>query len=179
MKRWTNWPQAWLGFAMNWGFLPAWVSVTGRADWALLLPMILAFPAYVLLRLLFGSTMAHESSSWTLVYDTIYACQDRKDDKKAGVKSTALLFGDHIKSILTVFAAVVVGAFAWMGVQLNLGLPYWVITVGLSITHFAWQLITVDLDHGLDCWTKFRSNGLLGLTIWSGIFACYYQGLTA
>jgi 4-hydroxybenzoate polyprenyltransferase len=95
------------------------------------------------------------------------------------VKSTALLFGDHIKQVLAIFAVVVIGGFVWIGVQLDLSWPYWVITVGFAALHFAWQLITVDLDHGLDCWSKFKSNGHLGFIIWSGIFANYYIGYKA
>jgi 4-hydroxybenzoate polyprenyltransferase len=45
MKRWTNWPQLWLGFAMNWGVIPGWVSVTGDFDRALLAPLIVSFAA--------------------------------------------------------------------------------------------------------------------------------------
>jgi 4-hydroxybenzoate polyprenyltransferase len=161
MKRWTNWPQLWLGFAMNWGFIPGWVSVIGKVDWKFLGPMIVAL------------------ASWTLVYDTIYACQDRKDDKKAGVKSTALLFGDWIKQILAAFATVVVAAFAFAGVRLHMTWPYWAVSVGFTAVHFAWQLIAVDLDNGLDCWSTFKSNGRLGFYIWVGIFASYYLKVVA
>lgn len=117
--------------------------------------------------------------SWTLVYDTIYACQDRKDDKKAGVKSTALLFGDWIKQILAVFATIVVAAFAFAGVRLHMTWPYWAVSVGFTAVHFAWQLIAVDLDNGLDCWSTFKSNGRLGFYIWVGTFASYYLKVVA
>jgi 4-hydroxybenzoate polyprenyltransferase len=108
------------------------------------------------------------------VYDTIYACQDRKDDKNAGVKSTALLFGEWIKPILAGFASMVVGGFVWAGIHLELTWPYWVISVAGSAAHFAWQLIATDLNKGEECWKTFKSNGRLGAYIWVGIFASYY-----
>ncbi|PWN53191.1 4-hydroxybenzoate polyprenyl transferase [Violaceomyces palustris] len=87
MKRITYWPQFVLGLAFNWGAMLGWTAVAGNCNWAVVLPL------YV------GSIF------WTLIYDTIYAHQDKKDDVKAGVKSTALLFADKTKPILSAFSA--------------------------------------------------------------------------
>ena len=75
MKRFTWWPQAWLGATFNWGVLVG-VATAGTVG----------FPA-ILLYIGLGC--------WTVAYDTIYALQDREDDALIGVKSTARLFGKH------------------------------------------------------------------------------------
>ena len=62
--------------------------------------------------------------SWTLVYDTEYACQDRKDDVKAGVKSAALLFGAHVRTFLMFFAAIFVGTLIIGGILNEQTAPY-------------------------------------------------------
>ena len=77
MKRVTGWTQAFLGLTFNWGALLGWAAVRGACDWTVVLPLY------------FGGV------AWTLVYDTIYAHQDKKDDVLAGIKSTALTFGKH------------------------------------------------------------------------------------
>jgi 4-hydroxybenzoate polyprenyltransferase len=74
MKRVTWWPQAFLGLTFNWGALVAWAAVTGY----------IGIPAWLLY---IGGI------GWTLGYDTIYAHQDKEDDMRIGVKSTALLWG--------------------------------------------------------------------------------------
>ena len=79
MKRITYWPQIVLGLAFSWGALMGWPAAFGRLDW----------PALVLYA---------GSISWVIGYDTIYAHQDREDDLLIGIKSTALLFGEHTRA---------------------------------------------------------------------------------
>ena len=93
--------------------------------------------------------------SWTILYDTIYACQDRKDDVQAGVKSTALLFGDWVKQILAMFAVAFVATLAYAGYQTNQSWIYFTISVGGCAAHLFWQLVTLDPDVPEDCWAKF------------------------
>ncbi|KAG6817197.1 Para-hydroxybenzoate--polyprenyltransferase, mitochondrial precursor (PHB:polyprenyltransferase) [Tephrocybe sp. NHM501043] len=83
MKRITYWPQAVLGLAFNWGALLGWSAVAGSVNWGVCLPLYAG------------------GVCWTLVYDSIYAHQDKLDDVHAGIRSTALLFGNHSRSILT------------------------------------------------------------------------------
>ena len=92
MKRFTSWPQAILGLAFSWGALMGWASISGD----------LGAPAVWFYASCFF---------WTIGYDTIYALQDRKDDVAAGVKSTALLFGDHVVfAVAVLYLATVVCA---------------------------------------------------------------------
>src|SRR5262249_12147565 len=87
MKRVTYWPQAFLGLTFNWGALMGYAAATDRLDRAPLL--------------LYAAGIA-----WTLVYDTIYAHQDKEDDALIGVRSTALKFGAASRRWLVFFAAV-------------------------------------------------------------------------
>ncbi|CAD6886626.1 unnamed protein product [Tilletia laevis] len=101
MKRITYWPQLVLGLAFNWGALLGWSAVAGSSAWAVTLPI-------------YAGTVC-----WTIVYDTIYAHQDKRDDVKAGVKSTALLFKGRTKAILSLFSIGFIAAVAWGVSQSN------------------------------------------------------------
>ncbi|KZT02375.1 UbiA prenyltransferase [Laetiporus sulphureus 93-53] len=157
MKRITWWPQAWLGLAMNWGLPTAWLiaapkDVKSTAMWAL------TFGAFC----------------WTIVYDTIYGCQDREDDVTAGVKSTALLFGDFVKPILAMFATVFVASLGYAGVVTGRSAVYFVLAVGGCAAHLSWQLLTLRADNPEDCWRKFNANGYLGYIVAGGMLAERY-----
>ncbi len=86
-----------------------------------------------------------------LVADTIYACQDKRDDVQAGVKSTALLFGAHVKKILAVFAASLVACLAVAGLLNGQGIPYFMLTVGGAAAHIMMQLRNLDVDDPNSC----------------------------
>ncbi|KAF8509862.1 UbiA prenyltransferase family [Hysterangium stoloniferum] len=157
MKRWTYWPQAWLGLAMNWGLPVAWLYAFEK-------PHDIVVPAT-----LFVGTIC-----WSIFYDTIYACQDKADDVKAGVKSTAILFGTWIKSILALFSLIFVASMAVSGYLNGNGAPYFLITVGGASLHFVWQLTTLNVDDPNDCWKKFQANHNIGYIIWAGMLVdCY------
>jgi 4-hydroxybenzoate polyprenyltransferase len=93
--------------------------------------------------------------SWTIVYDTIYGCQDREDDKKAGLKSTAVLFGSHVRQTLSFFATLFVACLIIAGVANDHGAWYFSISVGGAALHLTWQLYTVNFESKKDCWKKF------------------------
>ncbi|KAF7730175.1 hypothetical protein EC973_002783 [Apophysomyces ossiformis] len=153
MKRVTYWPQVVLGLAFNWGALLGWSAMTGSLD------LTVAGPLYA------GGV------AWTLVYDTIYAHQDKKDDVKVGVKSTALRFGDKTTQWLTGFSATFVSMTALAGYMNGQGLPFYALSVAGTAAHLAWQLRTVKYDQPADCWAKFKSNTWTGALLWSGIVA--------
>ena len=105
-KRFTYWPQAFLGLCMNYGVLVGYSASAGSL--APLLPVSLLFLSGI---------------SWTLMYDTIYAYQDRKDDLKIGVKSTAILFGNS-KSPLYFFSLFSNSCLNLIGALLHFSVPY-------------------------------------------------------
>ncbi|PCH39554.1 UbiA prenyltransferase, partial [Wolfiporia cocos MD-104 SS10] len=157
MKRITWWPQAWLGLAMNWGLPTAWL-IAAPQD-------VKSVPMWTLM---FGTFC------WTIVYDTIYAFQDRDEDIKAGVKSTAVLFGDYAKPILSLFAVAFVVALAYAGYETQQGWIYYAISVGGCAVHLLWQLVTVDLDVPEQCRLTFRANADLGYIMLAGILGEWY-----
>lgn len=148
-KRFTDWPQAVLGLAFNWGALLGWAAVRGDLP----LPAILLYLGGVF---------------WTLGYDTIYAHQDKDDDILIGVKSTALRLGAASRRCVFGFYAA-----AWMltaAAGLTAGLT-WVLLVLLlpALGHLAWQAITVDFDDAHDCRAKFKSNRMTGFCVFVAI----------
>ncbi|KAJ3148008.1 Para-hydroxybenzoate--polyprenyltransferase, mitochondrial precursor (PHB:polyprenyltransferase) [Geranomyces variabilis] len=151
MKRVTYWPQAVLGLAFNYGALLGWASVAGVCEWTVCLPLYAA------------------GISWTLVYDTIYALQDKKDDVAAGIKSTALRFGDNLKPWLSLFSTTTVAGLAVAGYANAQGVPFYVISVGGAAAHLAWQVRTLRPDDTQDAWGKFKSNAGLGALVAVGV----------
>ncbi|SLN53879.1 4-hydroxybenzoate octaprenyltransferase [Pseudooctadecabacter jejudonensis] len=148
-KRFTWWPQVFLGLAFNWGALLAWTAHTGSLGW----------PAVAL----YLSGIA-----WTLFYDTIYAHQDAEDDALIGVKSTARLFGDKTPTALRLFmvATVVLMGVAVVLAGLNANALALVVALGGPWAmgwHLAWQLRTFDADDGPGLLRLFRSNRNAGL----------------
>ncbi|XP_042498990.1 4-hydroxybenzoate polyprenyltransferase, mitochondrial isoform X2 [Macadamia integrifolia] len=150
MKRLTFWPQAYLGLTFNWGALLGWAAVKGSLDPAIALPLYIS------------------GVCWTLVYDTIYAHQDKEDDLKVGVKSTALRFGDLTKNWVSGFAIACISSLALCGFNADLGWPYYASLMAAS-GQLAWQIWTVDLSSRADCSRKFVSNKWFGAIVFSGI----------
>ncbi|KAF8779317.1 hypothetical protein HU200_002750 [Digitaria exilis] len=150
MKRFTFWPQAYLGLTFNWGALLGWAAIKESLDPAVILPLYTA------------------GICWTLVYDTIYAHQDKEDDLKVGVKSTALRFGDLTKYWISGFGAACIGSLALSGYNADLGWPYYPF-LSAAAAQLAWQISTVELSNRSDCNRKFVSNKWFGALVFSGI----------
>jgi 4-hydroxybenzoate polyprenyltransferase len=150
-KRFTWWPQVFLGFAFNWGALLAWAAHTGSVH-----------PAAGLLWL--------AGIAWTLFYDTIYAHQDAEDDALIGVKSTARLFGADSPLWLRRFlvATVTLMALAVIAALVPQGTNPLVLIVALCGPwalgwHLTWQLRRFDAEDGPVLLRLFRSNRDAGL----------------
>ncbi|XP_038991291.1 LOW QUALITY PROTEIN: 4-hydroxybenzoate polyprenyltransferase, mitochondrial-like [Hibiscus syriacus] len=150
MKRFTFWPQAYLGLTFNWGILLGWSAIKGSLDPAIVLPLY------------FSGVL------WTLVYDTIYAHQDKEDDIKVGVKSTALRFGNSTKEWTTGFEISCISSHALSGFNADIGWSYYAFLAAAS-GQLAWQIWTVNLTCRTDCHRKFLSNKWFGALIFSGI----------
>lgn len=151
MKRFTSWPQIVLGFAFNWGALVGYAAVTGTLSWAAV-------------ALYWGGV------AWTLVYDTIYAMQDTRDDSIIGVKSTARRFGDRPRRWLTLFAGATLICWAAAGHLAGLAPVYY---AGLAIiaAHFVWQIAFLKPGDPADCLARFQSNMHVGLLLTVAIVA--------
>ncbi len=149
MKRFTYWPQIFLGLAFSWGALMGWSAV--RAEVSLVSVILYA-----------------SAISWTIGYDTIYAHQDKEDDALLGLKSTALKFGESTKSWLSLFFGLALVLLAFCGWLLSTGWVYW---LGLlaATAHATWQITTLDIADRDNCLHRFRSNRDFGLIIFCTI----------
>jgi 4-hydroxybenzoate polyprenyltransferase len=154
MKRITYWPQVFLGLNFNWGALLGWTAVTGT----LALPAILLYLGGVF---------------WTIGYDTIYAHQDKEDDVRIGVKSSALALGSRTRLWLFVFYIIALIFWAAAGFSAGLGFLFWVGLVGSGL-QLAWQAARVAIDDPADCLAKFRSNRGVGWLMLVGIIAGHF-----
>ena len=142
------------GLAFNWGALLGWSAVSGAIDW----PVAGALYA--------GGVF------WTLVYDSIYAHQDKSDDVRAGIRSTALLFGEHTRSVLTTFSASSMGCIALAGYLNAQGAPFFIGT-GLAAAQLARIIYRTDFDDRTSCGRGFVACGFVGFWIWMGALGDY------
>lgn len=148
-KRVTHMPQAVLGVAFSWGILMAFTAQTGglsASAWLLFLANCL----------------------WTIVYDTQYAMVDREYDRRLGVKSTAILFGDADNMMIGVLQVMFIAAMWLAGRQFDLALPYYLSLVGASLL-FAWQQILTSDRQPEACFRAFVNNQWVGALVFLGI----------
>ncbi|WP_386680294.1 4-hydroxybenzoate octaprenyltransferase [Loktanella sp. R86503] len=148
-KRFTWWPQVFLGLAFNWGALLLWTAHTGSLGW----PAVALYVAGI---------------SWTLFYDTIYAHQDTEDDALIGVKSTARLFGNNSPVWLRGFlvGTLLLLGLAVIGAALDRSVPSLLIALlgpWAMAWHLTWQLTQFRSDDTNILLKLFRSNRNAGL----------------
>lgn len=141
-KRFTHWPQAVLGAAFNWGMLVAWAQIAGHV------------PAGAVL-------MWAGAIAWQIGYDTTYGYVDVKDDRRLGLKSTAILFGAHGKALIGLFYALTVLAWSAGGWLLGMSWPY---AVGMVViaAHLGWQSLRFDIARPEINFRLFLANILTG-----------------
>ncbi|THH33655.1 hypothetical protein EUX98_g528 [Antrodiella citrinella] len=154
MKRVTYWPQAVLGLVFNWGALLGWSAIAGQTAWSVCLPLYIG------------------SFCWTLVYDTIYAHQDKVDDALVGIRSTALLFGTHTQFILSSISASSLTLIAFAGYLNAQTWPFFV-GVGAAAWKLAGILVRTDFQSRASCWKGFVGCGWAGAWIFAGAAVDY------
>ncbi len=150
LKRITWFPQAGLGLVFNWGVLVGFAEMTGTLTLAPLL--------------LYAGCVA-----WTVGYDTIYAHQDKQDDILAGVKSTALFFGERSRMAVGVLY---LAGFVLISAGAALALPLWVLAALVPAgVHLGWQVARLDIARAETCLRLFRANRDTGFLIFAGLAA--------
>ena len=149
MKRITYWPQIVLGLAFSWGALMGWAAAFGSLA-----------PAPLLL---YAGSIA-----WVIGYDTIYAHQDREDDALIGIKSTALLFGERTKPMLSVFYALAVALLGAAGFIAGGGIVF---ALGLCVfaAHLVWQIVRLDIADPDNCLAVFKTDRDAGLILFAAL----------
>ena len=150
MKRFTYWPQLFLGITFNYGLILGWTSMSERID---IVPIIFYIGAIF----------------WTLGYDTIYGFQDIKDDEIIGVKSTSIKFKGTAKFFLIICYFFFTSSLLVGGYIMNFNLIYFLFLL-LPIMHlFFFQINTFNSKNPSLCLRIFRSNNYLGIIIFSNI----------
>ncbi|WP_168464150.1 4-hydroxybenzoate octaprenyltransferase [Wolbachia endosymbiont of Ctenocephalides felis wCfeT] len=150
LKRYVWWPQLFLGFTFNMGSLMGWAAIKNQVS----IEPILFYVGCIF---------------WTLSYDTIYAHQDKKDDEKLGMKSTALYFGDTTKSWLKRFYLITLMVWLYAGILSSLNNVFFIalLAVGLIFRH---QYKNFNPDDPSQCMSIFKNNSYVGLLLLFGIF---------
>ncbi len=146
MKRFTYWPQLFLGVTFNYGLILGWTSINEGIS---LVPLIFYFGAIF----------------WTLGYDTIYGFQDIEDDEIIGVKSTSIKFKDNPKIFLSLCYFIFILSNITMGFLLNFNHYYLVGILFISAHLLIFQIYNFDKSNKLKCLNIFKSNNFLGLII--------------
>jgi 4-hydroxybenzoate polyprenyltransferase len=149
MKRLTSWPQVVLGLAFNWGALVGYAAITGTLSKATVA--------------LYAGGVA-----WTMVYDTIYAMQDQRDDAVVGVRSTARRFANAPRRSLSLFAVLALAFWTSAGLLASLG-PLYFGLLGAIAGHFTWQIAWLKPDDQANCLAKFKANAQVGWLMLIGI----------
>ncbi|GMH67104.1 hypothetical protein TL16_g04592 [Triparma laevis f. inornata] len=149
-KRWTPYPQLLLGLTFNWGALMGYAGGAGEVG-------LCCLPMYL------GGV------GWTMVYDTLYAHQDKKDDERIGLKSTALTFGNS-KTPLYAFASLFTTGLTLSGSLASMALPYY-LGVAAGSGHVFWQIYTADFEDGENLGERFKSNQIVGGVVSAGAVA--------
>ena len=144
-KRFTDWPQFFLGMAFSWGALMGWAAEFANLSLA---PVALYVGAI----------------AWTIGYDTIYAHQDKEDDALIGVRSTARLFGERTRQWLVGLYGLTVALMALSFWLAGVGILAW-LGLAAAALMFAWQIRTLDIDDPEQCLALFKFNHVVGFAI--------------
>ena len=149
MKRFTYWPQLFLGITFNYGLILGWTCISEQIS---LTPLIFYVGAIF----------------WTLGYDTIYGFQDIKDDEIIGVKSTSIKFKGTAKIFLIVCYLLLVSSLIIGGLIMNFSLVYFLFIL-IPIIHLFYQINNFDSKNPTSCLKVFKSNNNLGIIIFFNI----------
>jgi len=146
MKRFTYWPQLFLGITFNYGLILGWTAINNQID---LVPVIFYLGAIF----------------WTLGYDTIYGYQDIKDDEIIGLKSTSIKFKDRAKKFLISCYLVLILILILIGYMMNFSKFYYFFLTVPFYHLFILQIKVFDQKNPNSCLKAFKSNNLFGLII--------------
>ncbi len=153
MKRFFAWPSAFLGLVMSTYVFIGWTAATASADYPLAVYGLYAGGAF-----------------WTLIHDAIYSHQDKEYDRKIGVRSSALLFGEATKAWLSVFAVLSLAGVLWAGSLTPIGWAFYVV-VALAGLYLSYLIVRVDLDDPKSCWDTFVANTYYGWIVLAAVLA--------
>ena len=146
MKRFTYWPQLFLGITFNYGLVLAWISINNSIS---LTPIMFYIGAIF----------------WTLGYDTIYGYQDIKDDEIIGIKSTSIKFKNNPKTFLTLCYSFLLISLILIGILMNFSNIFYLFLIIPFCHLFFYQINFLNINKPEDCLKIFKSNNVLGLIV--------------
>ena len=146
MKRFTSWPQLFLGITFNYGLILGWSSIFGEIN---LIPLIFYIGAIF----------------WTLAYDTIYGFQDIKDDEIIGLKSTSIKFKNIPYTFLILCYSLFFVSLIAVGLLMKLNNFFYMSLIIIFFHLFFYQIKNLDIKNTDNCLKKFKSNNFLGILI--------------
>ena len=146
MKRFTYWPQLFLGITFNYGLVLAWISINNSIS---LTPILFYIGAIF----------------WTLGYDTIYGYQDIKDDEIIGIKSTSIKFKNNPKTFLTLCYSFLLISLILIGVLMSFNNIFYLFLIIPFCHLFFYQISFLNINKPEDCLKIFKSNNVLGLIV--------------
>jgi 4-hydroxybenzoate polyprenyltransferase len=150
MKRYTYWPQLFLGVTFNYGLILGWTSINSNIGFV---PLVLYFGAIF----------------WTLGYDTIYGYQDIKDDEIIGLKSTSIKFKKNPYTFLYLCYSTFIISLLIVGYLMKLNTIYYIFLILVFFQMIVFQLKSLDIKVSLNCLKAFKSNNFLGLIVFLGL----------
>ena len=150
MKRFTYWPQLFLGITFNYGLILGWTAIESQID---MVPILFYIGAIF----------------WTLGYDTIYGYQDVKDDEIIGLKSTSIKFKGKAKQFLFICYSFLIILFIMAGYYMKLHNVYYFLTIIPFLHLFFYQMKIFNSDKPSSCLRAFKSNNIFGLIIFLNI----------
>ena len=146
MKRFTYWPQLFLGVTFNYGLILGWTSINSTIS---LIPLVFYFGAIF----------------WTLGYDTIYGYQDIKDDEIIGLKSTSIKFKKNPYAFLYLCYTMFIFSLLLTGYLMELNNIFYLLIIVIIFQMFFLQLKKLNIKNTVSCLKIFKSNNLLGLLV--------------
>jgi 4-hydroxybenzoate polyprenyltransferase len=150
MKRFTYWPQLFLGITFNYGLILGWVSIMSEIS---IVPIIFYLGAIF----------------WTLGYDTVYGFQDIQDDEMIGVKSTSIKFKNKPKNFVTTCYSLLILSILISGILMNYNYFFYTGLLLVIIHLFFYQIKFFDSKDPVSCLRVFKSNNITGLIIFCNI----------
>ena len=152
MKRFTYWPQLFLGITFNYGLILGWTAIHSEIN---LMPILFYFGAIF----------------WTLGYDTIYGYQDLIDDEIIGLKSTSIKFKNNPIKFLIICYTVFLFTIFMIGLLMDLNKIFYLIYLMIFLQMFYFQIKKLNIKDKLNCLKIFKSNNFLGLLVFLGLVA--------
>ena len=150
MKRYTYWPQLFLGITFNYGLLLGWTSITNEITF---IPLVFYIGAIF----------------WTLGFDTIYGFQDIKDDEIIGLKSTSIKFKSDPKKFLILCYSIFLLSLLIIGFLLKLNQIYFMMLIIVALHMYFFQIYKLNINKTSSCLNIFKSNNFLGLLIFTNL----------